>query len=366
MSDTKVRWGLMGTATIARKNWHAILNSGNGTITAVASRTSSRADQFISECQAQYPYETTPQACGKYDELLSRDDVDAIYIPLPTGLRKEWVLKAASAGKHVMCEKPCAVSAADLNEMTSACRENNVQFMDGVMYMHSARMEAFRKEINAGSIGEMKRITSQFSFRAPDEFLTDNIRVSSTLEPQGALGDLGWYTIRFTLWAMNFAMPQWVSGRIISSLGRPDSPAPVPTEFSGEMQFDGGISAGFYNSFLTEHQQWVNISGSKGHMQISDFVLPNLGNTSGFDIENSHFNVENCLFTMERHHRRVGVREYSNNHPTAQETQLFRKFNDIVLSGKLDPHWPEISLKTQRVMDACQESASADCKRIEL
>ncbi len=71
--------------------------------------------------------------------------MDAVYIPLPTGLRQEWVVRAAEAGKHVICEKPCAVSAADLSEMISACRKNRVQFMDGVMFMHNPRLGRVRE-----------------------------------------------------------------------------------------------------------------------------------------------------------------------------------------------------------------------------
>jgi predicted dehydrogenase len=71
--------------------------------------------------------------------------VDAVYIPLPTGLRKEWVLRAAAAGKHVLCEKPCGLSLAEVREMTDACRENRVQFMDGVMFMHNPRMRRLRE-----------------------------------------------------------------------------------------------------------------------------------------------------------------------------------------------------------------------------
>src|SRR5687767_14350958 len=140
MSANKLRWGILSTANIARKNWKAIRNSGNGTVIAVASRDRARAQQFINECQAHTPMANEVKAFASYDELLASSEVDAVYIPLPTGLRKEWVLRAAAAGKHVLCEKPCAVNLADLREMTEACRRHRVQFMDGVMFMHSMRL----------------------------------------------------------------------------------------------------------------------------------------------------------------------------------------------------------------------------------
>ena len=101
MADGICRWGILGTATIARKNWRSIRNAENCTLSAVASRDIDRAGQFISECQSQDPFGEVPSAVAGYEQLIERDDVDAVYIPLPTALRKQWVLHAAEAGKHV-------------------------------------------------------------------------------------------------------------------------------------------------------------------------------------------------------------------------------------------------------------------------
>jgi predicted dehydrogenase len=358
MSVRLCRWGILSTATIARKNWQAIRRSGNGRVTAVASRGLDRAAAFIAECQREQPFDVPPAACGSYEELLARDDVDAVYIPLPTGLRKEWVLKAADAGKHVVCEKPCAPSTSDLVEMIEACRRNRVQFMDGVMFMHSARLPQLREVLDDGeTIGEIRRVTAQFSFRAPEEFLRGNIRMSSTLEPHGCLGDLGWYTIRFSLWALGYRQPLQVTGRLLAQHGRPDSPDVVPTEFSGELLFEQGTSAGFYCSFLAQHQQWSVVSGARGYVQLDDFVLPFFGNEVAFRSENSVFDVQGCEFRMERHRRTYSIAEYSNSHATAQEANLFRTFGNLVLAGEPDPFWAQIALQTQQVMDACLASA---------
>lgn len=101
MTEKQIRWGILGAADIARKNWHAIFNSGHR-ITAVASRDLARAQEFINRVQAQRPFPQPPAAMGDYEALLARPDVDAVYIPLPTGVRKEWVLRAAAAGKHIV------------------------------------------------------------------------------------------------------------------------------------------------------------------------------------------------------------------------------------------------------------------------
>src|SRR5690242_2385339 len=101
MDKPMFRWGILGTAHIARKNWKAICHAQNSVITAVASRDLERSRRFIAECQAEAPFATAPRAVGSYEELVAAGDVDALYIPLPTGIRKDWVMRAAEAGKHV-------------------------------------------------------------------------------------------------------------------------------------------------------------------------------------------------------------------------------------------------------------------------
>lgn len=360
MTARTCRWGILGTASIARKNWEALRHAGNATLTAVASRSLERSRQYIEECQACVPWPTAPRPCGSYAELLSSPDVDAVYIPLPTGIRKEWALRAAEAGKHVLIEKPVGVKGADVAEIVAACRQHHVQLMDGVMFMHSARLPRLRAVLDDGqSVGRIRRIATQFSFCAGEEFLQGNIRVSSELEPLGCLGDLGWYNIRFTLWALHYQHPTQVTARLLAERGRPDSPAGVPVEFSAELFFPNDVSASFYCSFQTENQQWAHISGTKGWVHVPDFVLPFFGSEVAFDVGQAAFRVEGCRFNMEPHVRRESVAEYSNNAANAQETNLFRCFSDLVLSGRLDDHWPRIALQTQLVMDACLASARA-------
>jgi len=251
--------------------------------------------------------------------------------------------------------------------MLGACRKNKVQFMDGVMFMHSQRLPLLRQTLDDGqSVGTIRRITSQFSFLAPDEFLQQNIRVSHELEPLGALGDLGWYNIRFSLWTMKEQLPEQVSGRILAQHGRSDSKFPVPIEFSGELFFSGGVSASFYCSFITENHQWANISGTKGSVYLQDFVLPFYGCESAFEVSKPVFRAQGCDFNMEGHTRRYAVSEFSDGKPNSQETNMIRTFAGIVLSGKLDPDWGERALKTQQVLDACLQSAREDGKRVEV
>ena len=201
------------------------------------------------------------------------------------------------------------------------------------------------------AVGTIRRIATQFSFLAPDEFFTENIRLDPGLEPLGSLGDLGWYCARFILWTLGYEMPISVTAHMIREHNS------VPVALSTELVFPGGVTATFYCSFETEHQQWVNVSGTKGHIHLNDFVLPYHGPELAYDIEQAHFDVTDCHFQMERHSRRVATREHSDSHATAQETKLFRKFGELVLGGSPDSHWPAISLKTQIVLDAVLRSA---------
>jgi predicted dehydrogenase len=367
MPTIKLRWGILSTAQVARKNWKAIRNTGNAIVTAVASREVKRSRRFIDDCQAEAPMGNAPKAYGSYEELLADRDVDAVYIPLPTGLRKEWVLRAAAAGKHVVCEKPCATSVAELNEMLEVCRRHRVQFMDGVMFMHSGRLDALRAVLDdPTAFGQMRRIASSFSFLADDAFYRSNIRGSSRLEPYGCLGDLGWYCLRFALWARHEQLPRRVTGRILNETAGPASPAPVPTEFSGELVFDDGVSCGFYCSFRTANEQWATVSGTNGYVRVSDFVLPYFGNELAFEVTNASFVISGCDFNMEERRRCITVPEYSNSHPSSQETNLFRSFSRQVQTGKLNEAWPAMALKTQQVMTACLESARAGSRVVEL
>ena len=343
-----LRWGILGAADIARQNWRAIYDSGNSIVMAVASRNIKQCEQFIKSCQVKNKFEVLPKAFSNYHQLIDAPDIDAVYIPLPTGLRKEYVIHAAEAGKHVLCEKPCGINLNDVQEMVETCQRNNVQFMDGVMFMHNPRLQRIREVLNDDqNIGSIKRISSLFSFHASNEYLHTNIRLHSELEPAGCLGDLGWYNIRFSLWAMKWQLPYAVSGIILSQRGSDTSPAPTPTDFSGEVIFKDDISAGFYCSFLTAPQQWSMISGTKGSLHIPDFVHPVKIHEPSFYVNNTEVRVKCCNCTAWHTKSRI----------YAQDTLMIRNFVNQIHSGKLNNEWPIMAVTTQRVLDACFESA---------
>ena len=343
-----LRWGILSAANIARKNWKAIHRSGSSVVVAVASRSLERSREFIHDCQVESPFPTPPRALDSYEELIASKDVDALYVPLPTGLRKEWVLRAAAAGKHVICEKPCGLSAADVREMIDACRSNRVQFMDGVMFMHNPRLKRIREALDdSSSMGEIKRVMSGFSFFMDEKTADSNVRLDSRLEPAGSLGDLGWYCVRFALWAMRWKLPREVSGRILSQAGSTRSPAPVPIDFSGELIFENAASLGFYTSFHAEYQNWVHVSGTKGYLRLADFVHPLSDHEPAFELNRNEVRVKCC---------ECGAK-HTDASAINQQTHMIRNFVSQVQSGRLNEEWPDMALKTQQVIDACLESA---------
>ena len=351
---TTLRWGFLSTAKIGRTNWAACRESGRGVVTAVASRDEAKARAFVEACQGADPFASAPVALGGYEALLARDDVDAVYVPLPTGMRRAWVIRAAEAGRHVLCEKPCAVDAADLEAMVAACRANGVLFMDGVMFMHHPRLARLTEVMGAGvAVGRVRNVQSQLSFRADEAFMAGDIRVDAALEPAGCLGDLGWYCIRVTLCAMGGRMPVEASGRIL--LER----AGVPLEFAGQMRFADGACAGFYCSFTGALQQWATVSGTAGALRMDDFIHPAAADRAAL--------VVNAVPEWVVNGRRgVGAGEAGGEGgggpraegPLSQQAQMFRTFADCVEAGAaVGNPWPDWALRTQRVMDACLASA---------
>ncbi|MEI7534493.1 MAG: Gfo/Idh/MocA family oxidoreductase [Verrucomicrobiae bacterium] len=356
----KLRIGFLSTAGIGRKNWKAIFNSGNCVVSAVASRDAQKSTEFISDCQREFAFAETPRALGGYDELLMSPDVDAVYIPLPTGLRKEFVIRAAQNGKHILCEKPCAKNLAELEEMLAACQKNSVQFLDGVMFMHSPRLKKVREALDdTKSIGLIRRISSAFSFYPGEDFFQGNIRADGALEPAGCLGDLGWYSIRFALWTLNWQLPKTVTGKILSQSSAANGRTPSPIEFSGELFFDDGVSVEFYSSFLAAKQQWAFVSGQKGWLRLPDFVHPFNGYEPAFELNEKFVTVPGEVKCPP------GASPMDFGHATAQDTRMWRNFANQIASGQLKPDWPLWALQTQKVLDACL-AAGRSGKTVEL
>ncbi len=180
-----VRWGILGYARIAREKLiPAIQEAPSATLYAIASR-----DMKTARDAAQA--HGFAKAYDDYQKLLDDPDVDAVYIPLPNGLHKEWTVKAAAAGKHVLCEKPMALTAADCQEMADACEKHGVTLMEAFMYRFTTRTRKIQELLQRDVLGPVRHVHSNFSF-----FLTGegDVRLDKALGG-GALWDVGCYPI---------------------------------------------------------------------------------------------------------------------------------------------------------------------------
>lgn len=186
----KIKWGVMGTADIARgQTIPGMQKAEHCELYAIAGRRIEKAEQYKNEFGFRKAY-------GSYDELLADPEVEAVYIPLPNDLHCEWSIKALKAKKHVLCEKPLAVSEEQVKEMFRAAEENGVYLMEAFAYLHSPFVKAVKAELEAGTIGEIRYFESAFiTGRRPD---TD-IRLRKETYG-GAMYDLGCYPLSMALW----------------------------------------------------------------------------------------------------------------------------------------------------------------------
>lgn len=183
MAD-RVRWGILGTANIARASFLPGLRAAGGEPWAVAGRDRSRTEAYARE-------QGIAHAVLGYDELLDRADVDAVYIPLPNSLHKEWVIRALRAGKPVLCEKPLGLTAAEVSEMTAVSEQTGVPLWEAFVFMFRPHFEKLQGWVRDGAIGTLSEVDSRFSFRIRN---TTNIRLQPELGG-GALYDVGCYPL---------------------------------------------------------------------------------------------------------------------------------------------------------------------------
>ncbi len=251
MSD-KIKWGVLGYARIAKKAViPAILKTSNAEFYAIASRDREKAE----ECKKEFGCK---KAYGSYDELLDDPEIQAVYIPLPNGFHKEWTIKAAQKGKHVLCEKPMALNTEECLEMIRVCEENQVNLMEAFMYRYTTRTQKVRELLDSGIIGDIKHIYSTFSFmmdRENDARMVEDIG-------GGSLYDVGCYPINF-VGMITGKKPVSVSAKYEMKNG-------VDVLFSGVLGYDNGMIATINSGFNTFLRQYTEIVGAKGIMEIPD------------------------------------------------------------------------------------------------
>lgn len=326
----EVNWGIVGTAGIADKVGNAIAAASGARLVAIASRDRGKAETWAAE-------RGVPAAFGSYQALLDEESIDAVYIPLPPSLHMEWTVKAAENGKHVLCEKPLALDVRQAGIMRDACRDNGVQLMDGVMWVHHLRTEAMRRELGHGGLGRLRRVNSAFTFSmAMDR--TDDIRMRKELGG-GCLGDLGYYSVRAILWAFG-TMPEAVYATVRYHKG-------VDMNVSALLWFGDDRMAALDCGFDTYMRQWFEIVGTEGSIVCDDFVGPAA--------------TEDAKYWLHRNRAAETVK----GEPCTQEVRMVESFSAAVRTGELRPSWAEAAVETTAVCDTIRRSWAVG-KKVEL
>jgi predicted dehydrogenase len=254
----KLRWGILSTATIGRTRViPGIAQAPNCEVTAIASRD-------LEAARAVAAAHAIPRAHGSYEALLADADVDAVYIPLPNHLHAPWTIAAAEAGKHVLCEKPLALTATEAETMIGAADASGVALMEAFMYRHHPSWVAVRDLVASGRIGELVTVQSWFSY-----FNDDPANIRNILDVGGgALYDIGCYCVNLSRMLFD-AEPDRVTGAIAR-----DPVGGTDTVVTGILEF-GDRFATFTASTRAEDDQRVHVYGTKGRISVEiPFNIP--------------------------------------------------------------------------------------------
>jgi len=253
-----VRWGVLSTANIATRDVIPAMKKSNRiSVEAIASRSVERADSVAAELGI-------PRSFGSYEELLSDPRIEAVYVPLPNHLHMEWAIAAAEAGKHVLCEKPLAMTAADARSMVAAAQDAGVLLMEAFMYkLHPLWVETMRM-VHGGVIGEVRAVHTAFSYFNDDPADIRNIVSAGG----GALYDIGCYAVSVARLVFG-AEPD----RVVAALRR-DERFGTDVLASAVLDFDGR-HASLVCSTQMESDQRVDIYGTEGRLVVEiPFNIP--------------------------------------------------------------------------------------------
>ncbi len=325
MESKRLRWGIVSTARIADSLVQAVRSSPNCDLAAVASRN-------IEQAHAWAAARHVPLTFGSYDAMLASDQVDAVYIPLPNALHKEWAILAAQAGKHVLCEKPLATNADDAREMIAAAQANGVRLMEAFMYRFHPQTGLLKQLIVDGRIGEVKTIRATFGFYLGRP---DDVRWSKELGG-GALLDVGCYCVSIARLLAGVeplaasARASWAASGVDESL-------------VGALEFPNGVLASITCSVQTGVglDQELVVSGTHGRISAS--------NPFRMGEEPTSIVVDN----LDKEGRSETVQA-----PGANEYQrMVERFADAALNGTPLDYTLEDSLGNMRALDALEDSA---------
>lgn len=332
MKERTLRWGILGCAGIAKGSViPGIQKSKTGEVVAIASRDLAKAQETAQALGIKTAY-------GSYEELLADESIEAVYIPLPNHLHRVWTIRAAEAGKHVLCEKPIALNTAEAQEMVDACAKANVQLAEAFMYRHHPRYERIKEIIQSGKIGEIRGLHSTFSFNNAGD--TNNVRYKQHMGG-GSIYDVGCYPISVARLIIG-AEPIAATAQAFFSPAHDD----VDMMVSGLIEFPNSIGLTFDCSMWAAFRNTLEILGTEGRIEVpSAFV----GNADASD----HFYVET------REGRREEEVPHVNQYALQADAFAQSVFNDIPSQFSSTD-----AVLNMRVIDACLQSARENTRII--
>ncbi|NQW16362.1 MAG: Gfo/Idh/MocA family oxidoreductase [Chloroflexi bacterium] len=323
MPEDIVRYGIISTAQIAM-NAHvpAAVNSHNSVITAVSSRGVAKAKQAAES-------HDIPKWYGSYEELLADPDIDAVVNPLPNSMHAEWTIKAAEAGKHVLCEKPIGVTMAEVREMIAACEANNVALVEAFTHRFDPHLRNARRLIAEGAIGEVTNLESALTFPVVEP--EGNVRFSKDLVG-GSMWDAGCYAVYASRFVMS-AEPVRAT-----AMSHDSGNWGVDTTFSGMLEYPNGAVARVGSSMEQARRCFLTAYGTTGTISI-----PNMFDDNG-----------PCILTTLDGEETV----YQEDAPY-RFTAQFNEFSECVLTGKTPEYPPVDALRNTASMVALYEAAGS-------
>jgi predicted dehydrogenase len=255
-----LRWGVLSTARIAtEKVIPGMRRAGRADVVAIASRDAATARRVAGALGIAVAH-------ASYEALLADPSVDAVYVPLPNHLHAEWTIRALEAGKHVLCEKPIALTVADAERMVEASIASGRILAEAFMYRHHPSWRLVKALVEEGRIGRLTAIDSWFSY-----FLDDPTNIRNVLAyGGGALLDIGCYSVNLSRWLFG-GEPTAVSAAIVR-----DEASGVDILTTGHMVFPAGL-ASFTCATRVEPDQRVHVYGTDGRISIEiPFNIPPL------------------------------------------------------------------------------------------
>lgn len=257
----KVRWGIISTAMINDVVIAGIRKAARSELLAVASRDETRAKSYAEE-------RNIPKAYGSYDEMLADPDIDAVYISVPNTLHREWAVKAADAGKNVLCEKPLVTTMSDFRKVEDAVKKNRVILFEAFMYIHHPQTRKVIELIQGGALGELLYINVWFDYYLPDEE-KDNIRVRKEMDG-GSLWDVGVYPNSMAITAAAAGAP--VEAKAVTR----HEGTEVDSSSYGTLKFSNNVIAHVCASIKSPFREGTHIVGKDGFISIDHPWKPGL------------------------------------------------------------------------------------------